>query len=160
MRQPPSIAALLLGCALLVPTSAAALEGPRAEYREQVEPICRKNTDANEHILRGVRANVRKGRLKPAGNQLIRASTALRGAVTELKTVPRPPADSKRLSEWLALLSKQADLLQRAGKALIGGNRHRAGTLVTQLSNGARKANALVVSFEFRDCHLDASRYT
>jgi hypothetical protein len=160
MRRAASIAALLLACALLAPVIAGALEGPRAEYREQVEPICRANTEANDHILRGVRANVRKGKLKPAGNQLIKASTALRGAVAEMKKVPRPPADAKRLSEWLALLSKQADLLQRAGKALIAGDRHRAGGLVTQLSNGARKANALVVSFEFRDCRLDASRYT
>jgi hypothetical protein len=160
MRRPASIAALLLAGALLVPVTAAALEGPRAEYREQVEPICRANTDANAHILRGVRGNVRKGELKSAGNQLIRASAALRGTVAELKKVPRPPADAKRLSEWLSLLSKQADLLQRAGKALIAGDRHRAGTLVTKLSNGARKANALVVSFEFRYCRLDATRYT
>jgi hypothetical protein len=160
MRRTASIAALLLVCALLVPMTAAALEGPRAEYREQVEPICRANTKANGHILHGVRANVRKGRLKPAGSQLIRASTALRRAVAELKRVPRPPADAKRLSEWLALISNQADLLQRAGGALLAGDRHRAGNLVTQLSNGARRANALVVSFEFRDCRLDASRYT
>jgi hypothetical protein len=160
MRRPTSIAALLLACALLVPVTAAALEGPRAEYREQVEPICRANTEANEHILRGVRANVRKGKLKPAGRQLIRASAALRDALAELRKVPRPPADNKRLSEWLDQIGNQATLLQRAGKALIAGNRHRAGSLVTQLSNGARKANALVVSFEFRYCRLDASRYT
>jgi hypothetical protein len=160
MRRPASIVALLLACALLAPVAAAALEGPRAEYREQVEPICRANTKANEHILRGVRRNVRKGKLKPAGSQLIKASTALRGAVAELKKVPRPAADAERLSEWLALISNQADLLQRAGRALLAGDRHRAGSLVTQLSNGARRANALVVSFEFQDCRLDASRYT
>ncbi len=155
-----AIAALVLAGALLVPVAAAALEGPRAEYREQVEPICRANTKANEHILKGVRANVRKGRLKPAGRQLIRASSALRGALTELKRVPRPATDAKRLSEWLGQIGKQADLVQKAGRALIAGNRHRAGALVTQASNGARRANALVVGFEFHDCRLDASRYT
>lgn len=160
MRRAGAIAALLLACALLVPVAASALEGPRAEYRDQVEPICRANTEANDHILHGVRANVRKGKLKIAGNQLIRASSALSGALAELRKVPRPPADAKRLSEWLAQISKQSDLLRAAGKALVAGDRHRAGGLVTQLSNGARKANALVVSFEFRDCRLDASRYT
>jgi len=160
MRRPAAIAALLLAGALLVPVAATALEGPRAEYREQVEPICRANTERNEHILKGVRANVRKGKLKPAGRQLLRASSALRGALAELKKVPRPPADGKRLSEWLGQIAKQADLVQKAGKALIAGNRHRAGSLVTQASNGARRENALVVSFEFRDCRLDASRYT
>ncbi|HEY7256852.1 MAG TPA: hypothetical protein VH476_09230 [Solirubrobacterales bacterium] len=159
MRRAASIAVALLAVALLPPI-AVALEGPRAEYREQVEPICRANTEANEHILRGVRTKVRKGKLEPAGRQLTRASTALRGAVAELRKVPRPAADAKRLSEWLALISKQADLLRNAGKALIAGDRHRAGALVTQLSNGARRANALVVSFEFRDCRLDPSRYT
>jgi hypothetical protein len=160
MRRAAAIAALLLACALLAPGAVVALEGPRAEYREQVEPICRANSEANEHILHGVRAKVRKGKLKPAGHQLIRASAALRGALAELRKVPRPAADAKRLSEWLGQIAKQASLLQDAGKALIAGNRHRAGALVTQLSNGARKANSLVVSFEFRDCRLDASRYT
>jgi len=159
MRRAASIAAML-GFALLAPITAAALEGPRAEYRDQVEPICRANTEANDHILRGVRANVRHGKLKPAGNQLIRASMALRRAVAELRKVPRPPGDARRLSEWLGEIAKQATLLQGAGKALLAGNRHRAGALVTQLSNGARRANALVVSFEFRDCRLEASRYT
>jgi hypothetical protein len=84
----------------------------------------------------------------------------LRGALAELRRVPRPPADAKRLSEWLGQIAKQADLLTKAGRALIAGNRHRAGALVTQASNGARRANALVVSFEFRDCRLDASRYS
>ena len=160
MRPALAIAALALAAALLGPVAASALEGPRAEYRDQVEPICRANTEANDQILSGVRANVRKGKLKTAGNQLIRASSALSRAVAELRKVPRPQADAKRLSEWLTQLSKQADLLRAAGKALIAGDRHRAGSLVTQLSNGARKANALVVSFEFRYCRLDASRYT
>jgi hypothetical protein len=160
MRRAAATAALLLAAALLVPVGAAALEGPRAEYREQVEPICRANTEKNAHILKGVRANVRKGKLRPAGRQLIRSSTALRGALAELRRVPRPPADAKRLSEWLGQIANQADLLTKAGRALIAGNRHRAGALVTQASNGARRANALVVSFEFRDCRLDASRYS
>ena len=160
MRRAVLGATLLVVCALVFAAGALALEGPRAEYREAVEPICKANTEANEHILRGVRSNVRRGKLKPAGNQLIKASRSLRRALAQLRKVPRPPADEQRLSEWLAQISNQADLLQRAGKALIAGDRHRAGTLVTKLSTGARKANALVVSFEFRDCRLDASRYT
>src|SRR5262249_39926009 len=137
-----------------------AREGRRPEHGKRAEPICRANTEANEPILSGVRTKVRKGKLKPAGQQLTKASSALRGTVVELRKVPRPAADAKRLSEWLAVIAKQADLLQSAGKALIAGDRHRAGTLVTKLSNGARQANALVVSFEFRYCRLDASRYT
>ena len=160
MKHALGIAGLLLACALAAPIAAPALEAPRSEYREQVEPICKANTEANEQILRGVRAKVRKGKLKPAGRQLTRAASALDRALAELREVPRPAADAKRLSEWLAQVSKQADLLRRAGKALIAGDRHRAGSLVTQLSTGARKANALVVSFEFRYCRLDASRYT
>ena len=160
MKPAGALAGLALVCALLVPVAASALEDPRAEFRERVEPICRANTEANEHILRGVRANVRRGKLAFAGHQLIRASTALRGALAELRRVPRPSADAKRLSEWLARIAKQVDLLQGAGRALIAGDRHHAGGLVTQLSTGARKANALVVGFEFRDCRLDASRYT
>ncbi len=160
MRLAGAAAVLTFAYALVAPGAAPALEGPRAEYRDQVEPICSANTEANGHILRGVRSNVRRGKLKPAGNQLIRASTALRRALSELRKVPRPAADAPRLLDWLAQIADQAALLQRAGRALIAGERRRAGDLVTQLSTGARSANALVVGFEFRHCRLDASRYT
>jgi hypothetical protein len=160
MRRAAALAVPLLACALLSPVSARALEGPRAEYRDQVEPICERNEAANEHILRGVRSKVRRGQVKPAGRQLTRAAAALRDALSELRKVARPSADEQRLSEWLAQISDQADLLQRAGKALTADERRRAGKLVTQLSTGARKANALVVGFEFHHCRLDPSRYT
>lgn len=160
MMRLVALGALCIAAAVLAPAAVAALEGPRAEYREAVEPICKVNTEANEHILRGVRSNVRRGKLKPAGNQLIRASTALRRALGQLRKVPRPAADEQRLSEWLAQIASQAELLDRTGKALIADDRHRAGGLVTKLSTGARRANSLVVSFEFRDCRLDASHYS
>ena len=67
MRRIGAGVAVLLACALVFSSAALALEGPRAEYREAVEPICKANTDANEHILRGVRSNVRRGKLsRPA----------------------------------------------------------------------------------------------
>jgi hypothetical protein len=160
MRGAAAIVTLLLACALIPPVAAPALVGPRAEYRDQVEPICERNEAANRHILRGVRSKVRRGDVKPAGRQLIRAAAALRGALSELRKVPRPAADAQRLSAWLAQIANQATMLNRAGRALIAGDRHRAGNLVTKLSNGARKGNALVVGFEFDHCRLDPSRYT
>jgi len=162
-RNGGAIVIAIAACALLATgfaPPAMGAEGTRAEYRSLVEPICQRNAIANEHILAGVRAKVRRGKLKPAGRQFTAAAAALRRTLSQLRKVPRPEADAQRLSEWLGRISTQASLLRRAGRALIDGKRRRAGRLVTRLSRGARLTNALVVGFEFRHCRFDVSRFT
>lgn len=138
----------------------AAEEPTRAEYKADVEPICKANTKANENILAGVRSKVKAGKLGPAGRQFSRASTALKKALRQLKAVPKPPADVERLTQWLSRVGDQATLLQKIGKALIDKNRRKAETLSVKLVSGARLTNAIVVSFSFNYCRFEPSKYT
>ena len=65
------------------PRRGAARRGPVAlaaegdtdtdEYAERVEPICKANTEANSRILKGVKDQVKQGKLVPAGKRFIRA---------------------------------------------------------------------------------------
>ncbi len=67
---------VVLGVTLLGVGLAQAAETSRAEYKAAVEPICQKNTEANKQLLRGVKAEVRRHKWKPAARQLARAAAA------------------------------------------------------------------------------------
>lgn len=154
------LVATVVGLAVSVSPALAAEEPTRVEYKAQVEPICKTNTKANENILAGVRSKVQQGKLGLAGRQFLRAATALKGTLRQLREVPKPPADVERLNEWLKRIGAQATLLQKIGKALIDGNRHKAETLSVKLVSGARLTNAIVVSFGFHYCRFEPSKYT
>lgn len=158
----PGIAATALCAALLAGAfpALAAEEVSRAEYKAAVEPICKRNAKANEDLLRGVEGKVKRGKLKPAGRQFIRAAAALRRTLRQLRAVPRPAADEARLSEWLKRIGRQQVLLQRIGKALIAKQRRVAERLSVKLFSGARLTNAIVVSFGFNHCRFEPSEYT
>jgi hypothetical protein len=150
-------------CAALLAQASSALgdEGPtRAEYKADVEPICKANSEANENILKDVRSRVKQGKLGPAGHQFTRASSALQNTLRQLKAVTKPPADEARLTEWLKRVGDEATLLRKIGKALIEKNRHKAETLSVKLVTGARLTNATVVSFGFHYCRFETSKYT
>jgi hypothetical protein len=154
----------LLAIAAVVLAAGASLalaeETTRADYKAAAEPICKANSEANEHILKGVRGKVKKGKLAPAGRQLIRAAAALRRTLVQLKAIPRPTADESRLAEWLKSVGEEAALLQQTGKALKAGKRNRAERLQAQLYSKARLANAIVLPFGFRYCLFEPSKYT
>jgi hypothetical protein len=153
------VAAMAMTLAVSAPAFAAE-EPTRAEYKADVEPICKANTKANENILAGVRSKVKEGKLAPAGRQFMRASTALQGALRQLRAVPKPPSDVAKLTEWLKRVGDQATLLRKTGKALVDGNRRSAETLLVKLVSGARLTNAMVVSFGFNYCRFEPSKYT
>lgn len=154
------IAAVLVVGALSAAPTAVAEEPTRVEYKADVEPICKVNTKANENILAGVEGKVKQGKLKQAGRQFTRAATALKGTLSQLKAVPKPPADEERLTEWLKRVEKQQVLLKEIGQALIAENRRRAETLSVKLVSGARNTNAIVVSFGFNYCRFETSDFT
>ncbi len=138
----------------------AAEEITRTQYTAQVEPICKRNAEANAQILKGVRTKVRQGKLRPAGRQLVKAAAALRKTLVQLEAVPRPAADEARLTEWLKRVNDEAALLQQAGKALEAGQKRRAETLQARLYSGARLTNAIVAAFGFHYCRFEPSKYT
>lgn len=158
MRSPRALGTILVAtAALFIASLAFAAEMTRSEYKQAVEPICQRNAEANEDILAGVRGKVQQGRLKPAGHQFLRASTALRATLRKLRQVPQPAADAETLGEWLDGVGREAGLLGATGDALVAGKRRRAETLVRKLTEGARETNALVAGFAFHHCRLETT---
>jgi hypothetical protein len=139
---------------------AMAEEVTRDSYKTAVEPICKTNTQANEKILKGVRAEVKAGKLAPAGTQFTKAAAALKKAVIQLKGVPEPVADEAKLAKWLSYVGEEAKLFESGAKALKAGNKGKTQTIVVQLTHTANLANSEVLSFSFRYCKLEPSKFT
>jgi hypothetical protein len=152
-----AIAALLL---CLSTATAGAEEATRATYKEAAEPICRVNTEANERILAGVRAEVREGELSAASRRFARAAVALRKTVAELRAIPRPPGDQDRLSRWIGFVEAEAELLKKTSRYLAAGKKGAAAGMVVRLKGVASRANNAVFAFEFDYCRFDPARFT
>lgn len=135
-------------------------EQTRESYIAQVEPICKVNTKANERILKGVRAEVRAGKLKLAAAQFSKAGTALKKALAQLRDVPQPTADKAKLTKWLDYIKTEVQLLERVAAKLKAGNKFGAQTTAIRLTQIANLANAEVVDFEFRYCRANPSLFT
>ena len=162
MRNSRSL--VLVAIAVLGVLSAASLalaaETTRAEYVAAVEPICKANTQANEKILKGVKAEVRKGQLKPASKQFAKAATALKKTLTQLKAVPQPAADQKTLAKWLGYVKTEATLFEKVGNKLKAGDKIGAEKMVVLLTHNAELANDTVLDFEFHYCRFNSSKFT
>src|ERR1700710_1536826 len=98
-----TVLALLLAASLTL-----AAEPTRESYTAQVEPICKKNAQANERILKDVKAEVKAGKLKVAAGQFAGAAKALKATLAQLKAVPQPSADKPKLAEWLSYIKEEA----------------------------------------------------
>lgn len=160
-KSSPFKLGLAVVAALLVaaPVALAAEDPTRDEYAAKVEPICRANTKANSRILKGVKSQVKRGKLVPAGRRFIRASRALGRAVRQIARVPRPSADRARLKKWVGYLKRERLLLVRIGKSLKSGNKFRAQKLAVKLNRNNNRANNTVIAFGFRHCRIDSSTF-
>ena len=148
--------------ALVLATASLALatETSRVEYTAVAEPICKTNTQANERIFKGVKAEVKKGKPGPAARQFSKAASALKQTIAELKAVPRPPADAARLARWLGYAKTEAELFSSTAKKLKAGDKTGAEAMVIRLTHTANLANDQVLAFNFRYCHLEPSKFT
>ena len=154
---------LLTGLALLAlaaPMAATAAAPTRDEYKAAVEPICKTNTKANERILGGVKAKVKKGKLGAAGGQFQKAARALKKAIRQAQG--RAPARGRqaRLGKWLTYVNQEAEQFAAVAKKLKGDNKAGAQRLVVRLTRTATQANNQVLPFEFEYCRLDPSKFT
>jgi hypothetical protein len=157
MSSLPKLAFALVVALLAAAPVAAADE--RDEYKAEVEPICKANTAANKRILKGVKAQVQRDQLAPAGRRFIRASGALGKAVNQIAAVPQPVADKARLTKWIGYLRSEKSFLQQIGKALKSANKFRAQKLAVKLNDNNTDANNTVLSFGFDECRIDSSRF-
>jgi hypothetical protein len=155
-----SIAAL----ALLPVASAAAEEGPtRAQYVEQVEPICQANTEANKRILKNVKTKAKSkvpAKLKQAGAQFVHASAVFGKTVEKLNAVPRPSADDARLLKWFTQLGIVQAKLRALGIALKANEEIKAAHEQIRVERAANAANNFSFTFNFHYCHLTPSRFS
>lgn len=164
MRRPRTIAAAsgLVALLLLLVSSiafAADLEEERQAYKAQVEPICKQNREANERVLKGVKNNIRAGKLKLAATQFAKGASALKKARTQLAAVPKPAADDARLTKWLGYVKTEVELFERVSKKLKAGDQHGAQRMALQLTSTVNRANNTVLPYEFRYCRVQTSQF-
>jgi hypothetical protein len=127
--------------ALLVSVPLAlATEVTRETYVAAVEPICKANTQASEKILKGVKAEVKAGKLAPAAAQFTKAAKALKQTLTELKAVPQPKADKSKLTKWLTYIKGEAELFERTATKLKAGDKAGAQRMAILLTHQANLA--------------------
>lgn len=164
MKGVRTVVVSIAAMALLPAAVALAEEAPtRAQYVEQVDPICQANTEANRRILKNVKTKARSKSpqtVKEAGAQFIHASSAFAATQTKIAAVPRPPADDARLLKWFKQLSVVKTDLRKLGKALKEGNKILAAHEQIRVERASNAANNVGFVFEFHYCHLTASNFT
>jgi len=154
------VSAVVLVLSMLATPFALDEEATRESYKEQVEPICKVNTEANKRILKGVRKLVKRGKLKAAGVKFAKAGAALNRARGELAAVPKPSEDEAKLTKWLGKIKVEVTLFKKTAKKLKAGDKNGAQTLVIKLQHNATVANNLVLGFEFHYCRFEPSKFT
>jgi hypothetical protein len=137
----------------------ASLDEERRTYKDQVEPICKQNRQANERVLKGVKKNIQNGKLKLAGTQFAKGAAALKKARTQLAAVPQPAADSARLTKWLGLIKTEVELFEIVSKKLKAGDKHGAQRMALQLTSTVNRANNTVLPYEFKYCRVQTSQF-
>jgi hypothetical protein len=73
--------------------------------------------------------------------------------------VPRPPTDVQRLAHWLGYSKGAAALLRKMADSLDRGRREEAQGMANELLKDAKRANAVVVGFDFDYCRLKPARF-
>lgn len=136
-----------------------AAEATPETYKEEAEPICKVNTEANEKILKGVRAKVKAGKLDVAAKQFRSAARALKGTRAQLLQIPKPAADATRLTKWLGYVKTEVQLFEAVAKKLSNDEVTSAQKMVVRLVSNARQANNQVLDYEFRYCRLQPSKF-
>ncbi len=129
------------------------------EYKVQVEPLCKRNTETSTTILKGVKTQVQKGDLAQAGRRFIRASAALGKAVTQIAAVPKPEEEAVKLTKWIGYLKDQKTYLQQIGQALKADKKAKAQQTAVKLNKANKQANDTVISFGFNHCRIDSSKF-
>jgi hypothetical protein len=146
--------------ALLGGAVAAAAEAPtRTEYVEGLEAICRPDAEATQGAMRGARADIRAERLGAAAGKFAKAAQIFGGTVKQIAAMPRPPADSERLTKWFGYLKAQESYLRQITTQLRAGRAIKAQRLTARFIHNGNLANNVVLAFGFDYCSFKFSRY-
>jgi hypothetical protein len=161
MRRQGSILAAAIA-ALVVAAPAFGIGEPptEEEYVAAVEPICKRDREAAEQILKGARDNINQGRLGVAGGQLIRASKRFGTTIGQLVAVPRPVAQEEKLQKWFKFLRIVKTHLAKTGKLYKAGKKLEATHESIKTERSGNAANNVSFSLGFRDCRMSRSRFS
>ena len=140
-----------------VPTMAA--DATPETYKAEVEPICKVNTEANERILKGVRAKVKAGKYDAAARQFRAAGKALKKARAQLLGVPKPAEDATRLTKWLGYVKTEVQFFEAIARKLSNDELTSAQKMVLRLISTSKQANNLVLDYEFKYCRQQQSKF-
>jgi hypothetical protein len=143
---------------LFAAVPAPAAEVTPQEYKEQVEPICQAGR-TKEEALKKVHKEVKEGKLKLASREVATGAKALKQTYLKLLPVPKPAADTARLTKWLKGIKTEVEMLEATGRKLAKGEKNAALRMVVRLKSNAEKANNLVLDYQFRYCHVDPSKF-
>ena len=153
MRGPLGIlAALVATLAVALPAHGA--EQTRETYKEQVEPVCKANREANERIMAGARQRVNKNLLKPAGRQFVRLSGAFGKLIRRLAPVPPPAGDERRIGRWIESMRLLKTRVRLVGKYFIAGEKIRANHESIFAERAGISANNTTVPLHFHYCRF------
>lgn len=151
----------LVAFAILLGGGAAiAAEAPtRDEYVERLERICKPDALATQRVMKGARSDVRAERLDVAFRKFSKATSIFGATVAEMAKVPRPPADTAKLSRWFAYLQRQESYLRQIRDQLRQGHGIKAQKLTGRFIHNGNLANYEVLAFGFDYCSFKFSRY-
>lgn len=139
---------------------AAAAEITSDEYVARVEPICKRNVEANTRIFKGAKQEVKAGELKKGSTHFLRAATALGKTIKQIEAVPMPAQDKAMLTRWIGLLHSEQGYFQKIGKALAAGDKYKAQGLSVKLNRNSNQANNAILALDFEYCRIDPSRFS
>ena len=152
--------AAVLAVTLLAGATADAAEAPtRDEYVTRLEAICGPGTEATQKAMKGARADLRTERLALAAGKFARATSIFGSTVKRISVVPRPAADTTKLSKWFGYLRTQESYLKQITAQLRGGHAIRAQRLTARFIHNGNLANNAVLAFGFDKCSFKFSRY-
>lgn len=152
--------AAALAVALVFAAVAAAAEAPtREEYVTRLEAICRPDNEATQRAMKGARADIQAERLAVAAAKFAEATAIFTGTVKAMAAVPRPPADTTKLSKWFGFLKAQEGYLRGVTVQLRADRTIKAQRLIARFIHSGNQANNVVLAFGFESCSFKFSRY-
>jgi hypothetical protein len=159
--QGKNVRRIVIGaCMFALAFASLAFAVERPEYKEQVEPICKKNKEESEKFLKGVKTLVKKNKLKQAGTAFSKAASALEKAEKQLAAVPQPAADEARLGKWLTDIKGEVALMKQIAAKFKAGNKSKGSSLSVKLTRNADTANSQVTVLGFNYCKIDPSKFS
>ncbi|HSS33403.1 MAG TPA: hypothetical protein VLL27_09010 [Solirubrobacterales bacterium] len=154
------IAAVLVLALVLAGATAAAAEAPtRDEYVDQLEQVCKPDTEATQKAMKGARADVSAERFGVAAGKFGKASSIFGSTVKEIAAVPRPESDAVKLGKWFGYLKAQESYLKQITTQLRVGHGIKAQRLTARFIHNGNLANNVVLAFGFDYCSFKFSRY-